>query len=310
MAISRQKRRRTTLVVTAAAALTAAISVAANTFITGTACAAMPASPMTLCNSWAVGVDDGAYTVQNNEYNSSASECSTTDGNADFTIANSAISNQPGGAPGAYPFIYKGCDYGACTRHSGFPVEVADMSTGAVTSSWSTTQPGADGGDAYDVAYDIWFNQTETTSGQPDGAELMIWLNHNGGVRPFGARIAGSVDIGGNVYDVFEGRQVNWNTISYELVSGTTSVSGLDVDEFTRDSVDRGYIQKSWYLLNVEAGFELWTGGAGLATDSFSVNVAGADGGAANQNTVPTNAPTTPDTLEAAGPGGSAKCAA
>ena len=44
-------------------------------------------------------------------------------------------------------------------------------------------QPG--GGNAYDVAYDIWFNQTPATNGQPNGAELMIWLNHNGSVQPF-----------------------------------------------------------------------------------------------------------------------------
>jgi cellulose 1,4-beta-cellobiosidase len=36
-----------------------------------------------------------------------------------------------------------------------------------------------------------------------------------------------------------------------------------------------GWIQKSWYLIDVEAGFELWQGGTGLATDSFAVNVRG-----------------------------------
>jgi len=41
------------------------------------------------------------------------------------------------------------------------------------------------------------------------------------------------------------------------------------------DAVSRGYIASSWYLISVEAGFELWHGGAGLATNSFSVNVAG-----------------------------------
>ncbi len=35
----------------------------------------------------------------------------------------------------------------------------------------------------------------------------------------------------------------------------------------------RGYIQKAWYLIDVEAGFELWQGGAGVATDSFAVSV-------------------------------------
>ena len=39
--------------------------------------------------------------------------------------------------------------------------------------------------------------------------------------------------------------------------------------------VTRGYTKSSWYLIDVEAGFELWQGGAGLETNSFSVNING-----------------------------------
>ena len=128
----------------------------------------------------------GSYILQNNEWGSSAPECITTDGNADFTVANSAISNATNGAPGGYPSIYQGCHWGNCTSGglSGARPGVG-LTTGKVTTSWSTTQPG---GSAYDVAYDIWFNQTPTTSGQPNGTELMVWLNHNGPVQPFGSR--------------------------------------------------------------------------------------------------------------------------
>jgi hypothetical protein len=35
----------------------------------------------------------------------------------------------------------------------------------------------------------------------------------------------------------------------------------------------RGYLSSSCYLIGVEAGFELWRGGAGLATTSFSLTV-------------------------------------
>jgi cellulose 1,4-beta-cellobiosidase len=79
-------------------------------------------------------------------------------------------------------------------------------------------------------------------------------------------------------YNVWFGNQ-GWNTISYTMASGTTSVSGLDIGQIAADAVSRGYIQKSWYLIDVEAGFELWQGGAGLATNSFAVNVSGASGG-------------------------------
>ena len=63
------------------------------------AAAPAQAATTTLCNSQTAAVAGGAYTVQNNEWNSSAPECVTTDGNADFTVANTSINNAVGGAP-------------------------------------------------------------------------------------------------------------------------------------------------------------------------------------------------------------------
>jgi hypothetical protein len=53
--------------------------------------------------------------------------------------------------------------------------------------------------------------------------------------------------------------------------SRTASVRNLDLKAFTLDAVGRGYINRSWYLSGVEAGFEIWRDGAGLASESFSV---------------------------------------
>jgi hypothetical protein len=226
----------------------------------------------TLCHSQSLSVSGGAYMVMNNEWHSRAAQCITTDGNANFTVANSSIAKTTHGAPGGYPFIYKGCHWGACTSGSGLPIRVSSIHTGTVITSWNTTQP--KGSNFYNVAYDIWFNQTPTTSGQPNGAELMIWLNRHGPIFPAGSPVASDVSIGGHSYHVWV-RQKAWNTISYTMTTGATSLSNVDLHAFVADAVSRGYIQNSWYLIGVEAGFELWQGGAGLATNSFSVNVAG-----------------------------------
>jgi glycosyl hydrolase family 12/cellulose binding protein with CBM2 domain len=224
-----------------------------------------------LCNSQRLVVDGGVYTVQNNEWGSGAVECLAVGRVGGFTVTRSAIANSASGAPGGYPSIYRGCHWGTCTPRSGLPVPVSRLlSPGTVTTSWATAQPGTG---AYDVAYDIWFNRAPGTSGQPDGAELMIWLNHNGPVRPFGSHVS-TAAIGGRSYHVWFGKQA-WNTISYSMVTGTTSVRNLDIGQFAADALRRGYIGKSWYLIDVEAGFELWQGGAGLATNSFTVNVPG-----------------------------------
>ena len=114
-------------------------------------------------------------------------ECITTDGNADFTVANSAISNATNGAPApTRPSTRAATSASAPRAGCRAPRSRCQPDTGKVTSSWSTTQPG--GSNDYDVAYDVWFNHTATTSGQPNGTELMVWLNHNGPVQPSAPR--------------------------------------------------------------------------------------------------------------------------
>ena len=224
-----------------------------------------------LCSSQRLAVVGGAYMVQNNEWGSGAPECVAVASGGGFAVSKSAIANAPNGSPGGYPSIYRGCHWGICTPRSGLPVQVSKLlSPGTVTTSWATTQPSTG---AYDVAYDIWFNKAPTTNGQPDGAELMIWLNHQGAVEPYGSQ-AGTATVSDRSYQVWFGQR-GWNTISYSSVSGTTSVQDLDVGKFVADAISRGWIQKSWYLIDVEAGFEIWQGGAGLATNSFAVNVPG-----------------------------------
>ena len=244
------------------------------------------AATTTLCNSQTASVGGGSYIVQNNEWNSGAAECVTTDGSADFTVANSAISNATNGAPGGYPSIYQGCHWGECSSGglAATPVQASNLGTGKVTTSWSTTQTGSG---AYDVAYDIWFNKTATTTGQPNCMELMVWLNHQGSVQPFGSEVAANVSIGGNSYNVWEGGNAFGDTVSYSMTTGTTSVTNLDLGPLAQDAISRGYLSSSCYLIDIEAGFELWQGGAGLATKSFSVSVGG--GGNAVSVTGPGN---------------------
>jgi Glycosyl hydrolase family 12 len=238
--------------------------------------AALPAcaraSPATLCDSQTLAVSGGAYTLQNNEWGSAARECITTNGGTGFRVATSSIAHAISGGPGGYPSLYKGCHWGACTSGSGLPIQVSGIRAGTVTTSWRTTQPG--GRSVYNVAYDVWFSKTPTAGGHPHGAELMIWLNQSGQVHPAGSQLASGVSIGGRSYDVW-GRVSGGRTISYAMTSGATSVSHLDLQPLVTDAVSRGYIRSSWYLIDVEAGFEIWQGGAGLGTKSFSVSVAG-----------------------------------
>ena len=226
-----------------------------------------------LCHSQTASVSRGAYTVDNNEWNSSAPECITTNGKPEFRVANSSIANGNDGAPGGYPDIYKGCFYSSCTSGSGLPIEVSTIRAGTVTTDWRTAQPG--GGNIYNAAYDIWFNRSRSTGGGlANGLELMIWINHHGPKHPYGSEVASNVSIGGRSYDVYYGARTNsYGTVTYEMTSRARSVSNLDLRPLAANAVSRGYLSKSWYLITVQAGFEVWQGGTGLATKSFSVSV-------------------------------------
>jgi hypothetical protein len=148
------------------------------------------------------------------------------------------------------------------------PVQVAKLPT--AVSSWSVTVPATGG--AYDVAYDVWFNRSPSTGGQPDGTELMIWLDHGGGVQPAGSKVA-TVNLAGADWDLWMGKMDSWKYVAYVRQPATHQVDNLDIRAFTQDSVGRGYIDPSNYLIAIEAGFEIWKGGAGFATNAFSASV-------------------------------------
>ncbi len=234
--------------------------------------AAAPADVTNCQPQGSVSLAGGEYTLQNNEWNSSDPQCVTATSGTAWTVS-TANFNLSGGAPATYPSIYKGCHWGACTTNSGLPIQVGNL--GSATSSWSTDQPGSG---AYDVAYDLWTNSAPTTGGQPDDSEIMIWINSRGGVGPFGSK-TGTVSAGGLNWDVYTGRQTSWNIVSYVLQGGSTSVTNLDVKALIDDSVQRGITGPNSYLIDAEAGFEIWQGGQGLGTNSFSFNATPGSGG-------------------------------
>jgi hypothetical protein len=148
-------------------------------------------------------------------------------------------------------------------------VQVANMPS--VTTSWSTTEAAG----VHDVAYYVWFNQTPTTTGQPNGAGLMIWISESG-AQAAGSMV-GTAQVAGATWSIWKSAKPTWTYVAYVRTPATDSVTDLDVRAITEDAVSRGLIKSSWYLIDVEAGFEIWQGGQGLAVNSFSVVVG--DGG-------------------------------
>jgi len=212
-----------------------------------------------------------AYHLQANEWDSSSPFTIVSNGNTEFRIADSAIENATNGAPGAYPSLYRGCHWGYCTSRSGLPLKASRiLRLGTLTTTDHTTVVRRG---AWDDAYDIWFNRDRaTTNNSTSGLEMMIWLDHFGGIQPAGRVVASNVDIGGSSYDVwYGGPGRDGGTVSYVLTHSVTSISGLDLGPLTAYAISHRYMRRSWWLLDVEAGFETWIGGEGLSVNSFDV---------------------------------------
>ena len=127
------------------------------------------------CGQWdTVDVNGKEYVIMNNVWGSSAAQCIDANSNSTrFEVTTSDhYQGTLAGAPAAYPGIFRGCHWNDCTNNSGMPIRARDINT--APSSWSVSLPNSG---AYNVAYDIWFHSSANVSGQPDHAELMIWIN-------------------------------------------------------------------------------------------------------------------------------------
>lgn len=219
----------------------------------------------TICDPVGSTVVSNRYVVMNNRWGSSGPHCinATADGFVITTQDNSAPTN---GAPVSYPAIYLGCHYGNCSPGSGLPRQVSQISTAPSSITYQYVSGGA-----YDAAYDIWLDPTARTTGN-NAMEVMIWLNRQGPIAPIGGSPQATVAIAGQTWSVWRGSNGSNNVISYTLAS---PISGLnfDVKDFLADVRNRGAITDAWYLTSIQAGFEPWNGGVGLAVTSFSAGI-------------------------------------
>jgi hypothetical protein len=215
---------------------------------------------------FAVITAQGAHFVVKNDNYGGQAECLAVRGDSpNFTVTQSQLPTWHA-KPKAYPFILRGCSWGTCSApDSGLPKQVSALRRPVAT--WYTTQvPRGE----WDAAFDIWFGTHPMTTGQADGAEIMIWLNARRITVPPHTEI---VRIGHVRFYLLHWRACHggtcWNYIQFRRVWPVLRVRHLHLLPFIHRAQQRGWIQPAWWLENIEAGFELWQGGTGLATDWF-----------------------------------------
>jgi len=239
---------------TAAGALVASVLVATS----GSARA-----DTTICDQYGSTTIQGRYVVQNNRWGTSAQQCINVTSSG-FRIATQQGSSPTNGAPVSYPSVFLGCHYTNCSPGSPLPMQVSRIRNASSSISYRYA------GGTYDASYDIWLDPTPKTNGV-NQMEIMIWFNRQGPIQPIGS-VVGNTTIGGRGWQVWRGSNGSNNVISYVAPSPINSWS-FNLLDFLNDVRARGAITTSWYLTSIQAGFEPWNGGVGLAVDNFSASV-------------------------------------
>ncbi|MET8045298.1 cellulose binding domain-containing protein [Micromonospora sp. NPDC005215] len=245
-----------------------------------------------ICEQYGSAVIQGRYVVQNNRWGTTAQQCiNVTSSGFEITTLNG--SSPTNGAPTAYPSVFFGCHYTNCSPGTNLPIQVSQISSATSSISYRYVNG------TYNASYDIWLDPSPKRDGV-NQMEIMIWLNRQGQIQPIGS-VVGTTNLAGRTWEVWRGSNGSNNVISYVAPSAISSLN-FSVLDFINDVRNRGAINNSWYLTSIQAGFEPWQGGVGLAVTSFSANVNG--GGTPPTSTPPTTRPpTTPP------PSGGAACA-
>jgi hypothetical protein len=243
-------------------AVAAAGLLVASTFVV----TASPAqADVTICDQYGSTTIQGRYVVQNNRWGTSAQQCINVTSSG-FQITSQQGSSPTNGAPVSYPSVFLGCHYTNCSPGSTLPMQVSRIRSATSSINYRYT------GGTYNASYDIWLDPTPKTNGV-NQMEIMIWFNRQGPIQPIGSAV-GTTSIGGRSWQVWRGNNGGNNVISYVAPSPINSWS-FSVLDFINDVRARGAITNSWYLTSIQAGFEPWNGGTGLAVDNFSASVSG-----------------------------------
>lgn len=227
-------------------------------------------SGVRICGRDASTAVEDRYLVANNRWDASAEQCLTAGGGG-FSIVSQSGTGDFAGAPVSNPAVGIGCQYQRCSPNTGLPVPVGTV-TSAVTAATFRYVSDA----AFDAGYTV---RLAPGPHAPDAGQLqiMIWLRQQGAVQPIGSRI-GSSATGGRKWDVWAGQTSRNGSVLSFLASEGASDGQFDAVDFIHEAVGLGLATNAWFLTSIQAGFEPWSGGVGLAVTAFSASVIGSGG--------------------------------
>lgn len=159
------------------------------------------------------------------------------------------------------------------TNDGTYPVRMSQLAS--VTSSWTVTVP--HNGETYDTAYDIWLDKSDNPNYKAQ-YEVMVWMNWEGSAYngpdflPVGNQVGWDVSVAGHSWNTYTGWNGKNNVFSFRRSQKTASFNNLDLLALLKYARDQGFITNDHYLLGIQAGWELVSGGA-FQTEQWSLSV-------------------------------------
>ena len=176
------------------------------------------------------------------------------------------VTRSPGTAPTlkvrAYPYIGTGCFEHACATGSSGATLPKAGSLGKYTVHWTTVTPPHSG--VWNVSLDLWLG-AKTGDGN---SEVMIWLQYS---KPaWWAKRSPIVTIDGTRWYVVKRPGSGNHYLSFRRATPADGAT-LKIAPFMAAAERFGVVTPSERLWCTQAGFEIFSGGKGLAVKDFSV---------------------------------------
>ena len=225
-----------------------------------------------------------SYQLNNNIWgagtNGAGSQCVWYDNSSQQWGCNASHTSGTGQNIKGYPALVRGWlwfnssgSIWASSTDTSFPVQMSHLES--FRSNWTMTVP--TNGEKYNSSYDIWLDNQSNPNYKAQ-YEVMIWLNYKGPAyngsdfTPFGTKVHSNITVAGSTWDIWTGYNGTNNVYSFRRTANTSSVSNLDVKAFLTYAQNDGFIQSSYYLLGIQAGWEIVAGGA-FSTANFTSTI-------------------------------------
>lgn len=235
-------------------------------------------------NTHTIGVG-ASYVLNNNIWgagtNGAGSQCVWYDNSSQQWGSNASHTSGTGQNIKGYPALVRGWlwfnssgSIWASPSDTSFPVQMSHLSS--FRSNWTMTVPS--NGEKYNSSYDIWLDVSNNPAYKAK-KEVMIWLNYKGPAyngsdfAPVGGTpIHTNISIAGSTWNIYEGNNGTNDVYTFRRTTNTSSVSNLDIKAFLTYAQNDGFFSSSYYLLGVQAGWEIVAGGA-FTTNSYTSTI-------------------------------------